>query len=113
MRVAMEAAEHLAADNIQASVLDLRWLNPIDDAAIAKLVTSCGGRIIIVHEANATGGAGAEIAARISQAHFSALKAPVVRVATPDMRMPASPVLQAAVLPNAANVVAAAKTMLR
>jgi 2-oxoisovalerate dehydrogenase E1 component len=112
IRAALEAAELLAAENIQASVLDLRWLNPIDDAAIAKLVANCNGRIIIVHEANETGGAGAEIAARISHTHFSALKVPVTRIATPDMRMPASPVLQAAVLPNAAKVVAAAKAML-
>lgn len=109
--VVMEAAELLHSEGIEAAVLDLRWLSPLDDAAIEAAVTDSGGRVLIVHEANRTGGVGAEIAARISERHGSKLAAPVSRIGAKDVRMPASPTLQQAVLPSVEEIVDAAKAL--
>jgi 2-oxoisovalerate dehydrogenase E1 component len=98
----------LSAAGIKAAVLDLRWLSPLDEAAISAVVARCGGRVLIVHEANRTGGVGAEIAARIFEAHPGAT---VRRLGAPDVRIPASPALQAALLPKAAAILSAAKDL--
>ncbi len=97
----LEAASLLAAEGIEVGVLDLRWLAPLDEAAIAEAVRSASGRVVIVHEANRTGGFGAEVAAGIAESLLYELDAPVLRVATPDVRMPAAPGLQAALVPSA------------
>jgi 2-oxoisovalerate dehydrogenase E1 component len=104
----LEAAEILETQGIHASVLDLRWLNPLDESAIAELVKNSGGKLLIVHEANRTGGFGAEISARIGETHFATLKAPIKRLATPDSRIPASPILQSALIPTVSKIVEAA-----
>jgi 2-oxoisovalerate dehydrogenase E1 component len=101
---AFKAAEELADEGLGVAVLDLRWLSPLDDRAISDVVTMAGGRVAVVHEANLTGGFGGEIAARVTEAHFNALRAPVARIGTPDVRMPASPVLQEALLPSVASI---------
>ena len=67
---------------------------------------------MIVHEANLTGGFGAEVAARIGERLFSELNAPVRRLAPPDTRIPSSPGLQVALIPDAAAIVAAARELL-
>lgn len=108
---ALTAAERLSGDGIQASVLDLRWLSPLDDDAIAEAVSRCH-RVVICHEANVTGGFGAEVAARIAADHLYELDAPVRRVGSPDVRYPSAPVLQEALLPAADDVVAAAREVL-
>lgn len=102
---ALEAASALATDGVEVGVLDLRWLAPLDTAAIAAAVRACHGRVIVVHEANRTGGFGAEIAAGIAEDLLYELDAPVMRLATPDVRMPASPELQAALIPSARTIV--------
>jgi len=102
---ALAAAEELAAAGQDVAVLDLRWLSPIDDAAIDAVVAQCGGRVVVAHEANLTGGMGAEIVARLVERHRGGLR--VSRVGTPDSRIPASPVLQQALLPNPARIMAA------
>ncbi|MFF1933736.1 thiamine pyrophosphate-dependent enzyme [Streptomyces sp. NPDC058228] len=109
--LAEKAAESLEAEGIAATVLDLRWLNPLDDAAIAEAVAAAGGRVVVAHEAVITGGFGAEIAARI--AATSILAAPVVRVGTPDAPMPASPVLQRALVPSATTIADAARRLVK
>ncbi|WUI02673.1 thiamine pyrophosphate-dependent enzyme [Spirillospora sp. NBC_00431] len=106
---ALAAAELLAAQGIEATVLDLRWLRPLDDDAIADAVARTSGRVLVVHEATRTGGFGAEVAARVTEAHFASLAAPVARVATPEIRMPSAPVLQRAVLPTPERVAAAVR----
>ncbi len=111
VRDALAAAETLASKGREVAVLDLRWLSPLDDEAIAAAVASCG-RVLIVHEANTTGGFGAEIAARIAERHSGGLKAPVRRLGTADTRIPASPVLQQALIPRADAIVAEALDML-
>ena len=90
---AEEAADALAGRGIDATVVDLRWLAPLDDEAIAAAVARTN-RVLVAHEANLTGGFGAEIAARIGERHFGDLDAPVRRVGAPDVRIPPAPVLQ-------------------
>jgi 2-oxoisovalerate dehydrogenase E1 component len=108
---ALSAADTLQAEGIEATVLDLRWVNPIDDDAIAVAVAECGGRVIVVHEANITGGLGAEISARITERHFAILNAPVCRLGAPDIRIPAAPSLQKEVIPNASDIAAAGRKL--
>ena len=108
---ALSAARSLSERGHDVGVLDLRWLSPLDDDAIAAAVVSCG-RVLVVHEANQTMGFGAEVAARIAERHGPHLKSPVRRLGTPDTRIPASPVLQTALLPRAPAIVTAALSML-
>jgi 2-oxoisovalerate dehydrogenase E1 component len=109
---ALDAAQRLAQADHEACVVDLRWLRPLDDDTIDAVVRQCHGRVIVAHEANLTGGFGAEVAARISERHFGTLTAPVRRIGAPDVRIPAAPVLQEAVLPSAGWLVDAAVKML-
>ncbi len=107
MPVITRAADELAAMGIDAAVIDLRWLSPLPEEELVEAVAAAGNRALIVHEANATGGVGAEIACRLREAGTSH----VARLATPDVRMPASPALQAALLPNTAAVVERARRL--
>ena len=102
---ALQAADHLMEDEVHATVLDLRWLRPLDDEAIAAAVRDAGGCVLIVHEDTLTGGYGAEIAARVTERHFAELSGPVKRLGTPDVRMPSAPSLQEALVPNAESIV--------
>jgi 2-oxoisovalerate dehydrogenase E1 component len=107
----VSAAEALAAEGLEVGVLDLRWLSPLDETALAASVQAAGGRVLIVHEAVRTGGFGAEIGMRVHE--LLAGKSPMVRrLATPDVRMPASPELQAALLPNATSITQAVRELL-
>ncbi|MFF5261772.1 thiamine pyrophosphate-dependent enzyme [Actinomadura viridis] len=110
---AEEAAGLLAAEGVDATVVDLRWLSPLDVETIDEAVTSSGGRVVVAHEAVLTGGFGAEIAAGISERIGRTLRAPVRRVATPDVPMPAAPALQAALVPTAATIADAARALVR
>jgi 2-oxoisovalerate dehydrogenase E1 component len=109
---AEKAADALAREGIDATVLDLRWLAPLDDEAIADAVITGGGRVLIVHEANLTGGFGAEVATRIGERLHSQLSAPVRRLATPDVRLPSAPVLQAALIADAGSIADAGRQLL-
>lgn len=102
------AAELLAEQGISAEVVDLRWLSPLDMDTVANSVSRTG-RLVVVHEANLTGGFGAEIAARCSDVVFGVLCAPIERVATPDVHFPAAPSLQEELLPNSRSIAEAAK----
>lgn len=105
---AQEAARKLhEEDSLDIAILDLVWLSPLDEAALRLAVAETDGPIVIAHEANRTGGFGAEIAVRVQATLSPGDARPVHRVATPDVRMPASPVLQKALLPNADTIVAA------
>ena len=108
---ALEAAEALAAQGKQAAVLDLRWLSPLDETALVAAAHGAGGRVLIVHEAVRTGGFGGEVAMRLQElwSHNTALK--VRRLTTPDVRIPAAPHLQAALIPNAADIARVAMSM--
>lgn len=107
LRPSLEAAAILAREGIQVTVIDLRWLRPLDEEALAAAVRASSGRVFVVHEAVITGGYGAEIAARISEQFFDELDGPVRRIATPDLRMPSAPSLQEALIPQASDIAGA------
>ncbi len=113
LREALAAADALSAEGHAVTVLDLRWLSPIDDDAIVAAVRKGNGRVIVVHEAVRTGGFGAEITARVHELCAKDLRAPVRRLATPDVRMPASPALQQALVPSAASIAEAVKVTMQ
>jgi pyruvate/2-oxoglutarate/acetoin dehydrogenase E1 component len=106
-----EAAERLSGEGLGVEVIDARWLNPFDwDVLFASVRKT--KRLLIVHEANVTGGFGAEIAARANEELFGTLAAPVRRLGVPDSRIPAAPQLQDALIPNVERIAAAARGML-
>jgi len=108
MPVVEAAAELLAKDGINAAVIDMRWLSPLPEAELIDAVQAAGGTAMIVHEANKTGGVGAELVCRLRDAGIEN----VSRIGTPDVRMPASPVLQRELLPSAASVAASVRKQL-
>ena len=97
---ALMAADMLAADGVAAEVIDLRTLNPLDDATLAQSVRRTH-RAIVVTEAHQTGGFSAELSARIHELCFDHLEEPVVRVAGEDIPIPVSPALERGAVPNA------------
>jgi 2-oxoisovalerate dehydrogenase E1 component beta subunit len=107
---ALDAAAQLAADGIQADILDLRSLAPLDRDAVLTTVAKTS-RALLLHEATRTGGIGGELAAIIAEEAFEYLDAPVLRVASADTPVPYSPPLEAAFLPNVEKVVAAARRL--
>ncbi len=107
---ALAAAEQLAEQGISAEVINARWVAPFDWATLDESVAKTK-RLLIVHEANVTGGFGAEIAARTQERHFLNLSAPVKRLGAPDVRMPAAPHLQNAVIPGSEQIRDAALRM--
>jgi 2-oxoisovalerate dehydrogenase E1 component beta subunit len=110
VHVALEAAETLAKEGIELEVVDLRSLMPFDKEAIYESVKKTS-KVIVLHEDNKTGGVGAEIAARLSEDCFDHLDGPIMRIAAPDTPVPFSTPLEEYFLPNAGDVVAAAKKL--
>ena len=100
VHTALEAASGLEADGIQAEVIDLRSLAPLDEEAILSSVAKTS-RAIILHEDQRRGGIGGEIAAIIAEKAFEHLDGPIVRVASLDTPVPYSPALEEAFRPNA------------
>ena len=101
---ALQAAEKVAAEGIDAEVVDLRTLYPVDRETILASARRTG-KALIVHEANLTGGYGAEIAATIVEGAFSDLDAPVRRLAGPDVPgVPFSHPLQEWFMPNVEKI---------
>jgi pyruvate dehydrogenase E1 component subunit beta len=107
---ALAAADALENEGIDAEVLDLRTLNPLDIGTVIESVKKTG-KAIVVYEGWRTGGAGAEIAAQIYEAAFDHLDAPVERVATLDTPMPYNARLERAALPSAADIVKVAEQL--
>jgi pyruvate dehydrogenase E1 component beta subunit len=105
-----QAAEALASRGIDAEVIDLRSLKPLDEAAILASVRKTG-RLVVVHEANRLCGVGAEIAALVAEEAFAALKAPIVRLGGPDAPVAASYPLEQAFVPQAEAIAAAAERL--
>jgi pyruvate dehydrogenase E1 component beta subunit len=104
--VALEAAEALAADGIEAEVIDLRVLRPLDAATVLESVARTH-RAVLVDEMWRTGSFAAELSARIAEDAFYELDAPVGRVCTAEVPIPYAAHLEQAALPSAARVVAA------
>jgi len=108
--VALEAAELLAADGIEAEVINLRSLRPLDTATIVESVKKTN-RLVSVEEGWPVAGIGAEIAASMMEHAFDYLDAPVVRVTGADVPMPYAANLEKLALPQADGVAAAAKAV--
>ena len=90
---ALAAAEDLAKESISLEVVDLRSIYPIDMTMVLNSVNKTG-RLVIAHQAWKTGGIGAEISAVVAEEAFSSLKAPITRVAHPDVPTPAGYTLE-------------------
>ena len=110
MSYALKAADELAKDGIDAEVIDLRTLRPMDTDTIVASVKKTG-RAVTVEEGWQQNGVGAEIAARIMQHAFDYLDAPVMRVSGKDVPMPYAANLEKLALPSVAEVVEAAKAV--
>jgi 2-oxoisovalerate dehydrogenase E1 component beta subunit len=106
----LAAAEELAADGIQAEVIDLATLKPLEIATVLTSVERTG-RCVIVHEARRSGGLGAEVAARLAGEGLFSLLAPVERVTGYDIVMPLARSEQH-YMPSVARIVAAARRTL-
>jgi len=107
---ALDAADDLAAAGIEAEVIDLRTLRPLDDATILESVARTS-RAVVVDEGWRTGGLSAEVAARITEGCFYHLDAPVARVCAAEVPIPYAQHLEHAALPQVADVVAAARSV--
>jgi pyruvate dehydrogenase E1 component beta subunit len=110
MSYALKAAEELAKDGIEAEVIDLRTLRPLDTETVIASVQKTG-RAVTVEEGWQQSGVGAEIAARIMEKAFDYLDAPVMRVSGKDVPMPYAANLEKLALPSVAEVVEAAKAV--
>ncbi len=108
--LSLEAAEKLAADGIEAEVIDLRSLVPLDrDAVLASVART--HRLLVVHEAIRRGGFGAEIAAMVAEESFDDLDAPPRRLAGRETPIPYARHLEQGVVPQVDDIVRAAKEL--
>ena len=111
VRQALAAADLLAQEGIEAEVIDLRSLRPLDTATIVQSVQKTN-RLVNVEEGWAFAGIGAEIAAQMMEQAFDYLDAPVARVAGADVPLPYAANLEKLALPQPADVVRAVKSVL-
>ncbi len=112
LQYALTAATQLAEAGIEATVIDLRTLNPLDIDTIRTEVERVG-KVMVVSEGALTAGVAAELAARIGEECFDVLEQPVVRVAGEDVPIAVSPSLEAASIPSADIIRDAAERMVR
>ena len=108
---ALNAAATLAKEGVEAEVIDLRSLQPMDTDTVIESVAKTH-RAVVVHEAVRFAGLGGEIAAQIQELAFDDLDAPVARVGAPFSPVPFSAVLEQTYLPNAAKIVAESRSLL-
>jgi len=108
---ALEAAEQLSKEGIEAEIIDPRTLKPYDDATIINSVKKTG-RLMVVHEAPLLGGYGGEIAAMVAQSEaFAYLEAPVVRLGGADVPVPYNRNLERAIVPQVENITATVRDL--
>ncbi|HMD39582.1 MAG TPA: alpha-ketoacid dehydrogenase subunit beta [Candidatus Acidoferrum sp.] len=112
MHTSLEAADALAKEGIQAEVIDLRTLLPLDEETILQSVKKTN-KCLVVHEDTKTGGIAGEIAAILCEKAFGDLDGPLMRVTALDTPVPYSPPLEEYFLPNAKKVFDAAKELAR
>jgi len=110
VHTAERAAEQLAEQGLEVEVLDLRSIQPWDEAAVMESLVRTH-RLLVVHEAVEAFGVGAEIAARIGQIGFDELDAPIMRVASPFVPVPFAPSLEKEYQPDAEAVIAAVRKL--
>lgn len=108
---AMEAAEQLAGEGIEAEVIDLQGLSPMDVEPVIESVSSTG-RLLVTHEATTSVGVGAEVVSRVVESRaFDHLLAPIVRVGGRHNPMPYAPELEKATIPQVEDLVHAIRTL--
>jgi 2-oxoisovalerate dehydrogenase E1 component len=112
VHVAMRVAERLAADGVEAAVLDLRSLAPLDRDAVLALVRKCN-RLLIVHEDTRTGSIGESVAAFVQEEAFDDLDAPIRIIGALDTPVPYSPSLEAVFLPSEEEIERAARLLVK
>jgi 2-oxoisovalerate dehydrogenase E1 component beta subunit len=110
VHTSMEAAAELAKEGIDAEVIDLRTLLPLDRDAILASVKKTN-KLLVVHEDTKTGGIAGEIAALVCEGAFEDLDGPIARVTAIDTPVPYSPPLEEFFLPNTEKIVAAAREL--
>ncbi len=108
----LEAAAELAREGVSVEVVDLRTLVPLDEETIFRAVKKTG-KVVVVHEATATGGFGAELVARIADLCFEHLDGPVRRVAYPDRPSPYAKGMEKELLPGKAKILDAVRRLAR
>jgi len=108
---ALAAAEILDADGIDAEVVDLRTLKPMDTEIIAASVKKTH-RVVVLHEACVTGGIGGEIVAKIAENVFDYIDAPIKRVGIPDVPVPYAKSLEDAIVPNEEMLITCVKEVM-
>jgi pyruvate/2-oxoglutarate/acetoin dehydrogenase E1 component len=108
----LDAADALAKDGIEATVIDLRTLNPLDMATVVASVERTG-RAVVVSEGCLTAGVAAEIAARIGEECFDYLCDPVARIAGEDIPISVSPLLESHSIPSPSSIANAVRRMFR
>lgn len=111
VRVALEAAEDLAAEGIEAEVVDPRTLVPLDIDTIVRSVARTR-YLVVVDPAHQTCGASAEICTRVVELAFDSLRAAPVRVNTPDIQIPFAPEMEVPLYPNRARVAETVRKLL-
>jgi pyruvate dehydrogenase E1 component beta subunit len=112
VRYALAAAERLSREGISIEVVDPRTLVPMDWGTILESVRKTS-RLVVVDPAARTCGAAAEIAATVAEECFGCLRAPVVRVTSPDIPVPFAPALEEGLYPDEASIAAAVEDVLR
>jgi pyruvate dehydrogenase E1 component beta subunit len=112
LHYALDAAARLADEGITAEVIDVRSLSPLDYATIGRSVQKTG-RVVIVEEGPRTGSIGGEIAAGIMERFGESLRCPVRRMASADVPVPFTPVLENAYRPDAPRIAAAAREVMQ
>jgi pyruvate dehydrogenase E1 component beta subunit len=110
MTYAHKAADELAKEGIEAEIIDLRTIRPMDSATVIASVKKTG-RCVTIEEGWSQSGVGAEISARIMEQAFDYLDAPVLRITGRDVPMPYAANLEKLALPNVGEVVSAAKAV--
>jgi pyruvate dehydrogenase E1 component beta subunit len=111
LQVSLEAAEKLAGEGIQAEVVDLRTLRPLDIGPVIDSVKKTN-RVVVVEEGWRSFGVGAEVASRVAELAFDYLDAPVRRVAQAEVPLPYNQRLEQLALPQTADVINAVKDVL-
>jgi pyruvate/2-oxoglutarate/acetoin dehydrogenase E1 component/TPP-dependent pyruvate/acetoin dehydrogenase alpha subunit len=106
VQAALQGADELAGRGISAEVVDPRTLVPLDERTILESVAKTG-HLVVVDPAHQTCSAASEIAARVAEHGFRALRAPIARVTAPDTQIPFAPEMERPLFPNADRVVAA------
>jgi pyruvate dehydrogenase E1 component beta subunit len=111
MRPVLDAANALAEQRVSVEVIDPRTLKPLDMETIIRSVAKTG-RLVVVENAHRVANVGAEIAANICEQAFESLKKPIQRLSAPDVHVPFSPALEAALFPQKEQVIAAVRKLL-